>query len=88
MTDHDLLSITIPVYHHTHPQNTPERPENDTAAQHTEPQAELRVGDPTKANDAKTPPGRNEDEAEDIHTYRWIEGECLKEYSASAEKWK
>ena len=52
--------------------------ENGTAAQHTKPQAELRVGDPTKANDAKNPPGRNEDKAEDVHTYQWIEGECLK----------
>jgi hypothetical protein len=33
-------------------------------------------------------PAKKENAGEDLNMYRWIPGECLKEYSESATRWK
>ena len=56
MTDHDLLSITIPMYQQTRLPNTHGQPENGTGAHLTGPQAEQWVGHPSQEYDEKNPP--------------------------------
>ena len=46
------------------------------------PRAEQRVGHPRTELPAKDTQNRDDDKY-----YRWVEGECLKEYSNSATKW-
>ena len=48
----------------------------------------MGVGHPTQEDEDSSPPETNTQAAVGMKRYKWIEGESLKEYSASAHKWK
>ena len=48
----------------------------------------MRVGHPTQEVEDSSQPETNINAAVGIKSYKWIDGEFLKEYSVSAHKWK
>ena len=86
ITDHDLLTTYIP---QTSDARTPLPSGKPTCGAATPssstegPQAAQRVGHPRN-----TSPEDETDHSNNNKSYRWIEGECLLEYSKSATKWK
>jgi hypothetical protein len=86
ITDHDLLTTYIPI---TNDERTPPPCGQPTCGANTPasltegPQAAQRVGHPRNSSPENAAEHSNKN-----RTYRWIEGECLQEYSKSATKWK
>ena len=82
------MTITVPVVTTMHPRSSHRRTNSGTAAHRPGPQADMRVGHPTQEDEDSSPPETNTQAAVGMKRYKWIEGESLKEYSASAHKWK
>jgi hypothetical protein len=82
------MTITVPVVTAMHPRSSHRRTNSGTAAHRPGPQADMGVGHPTQEDEDSSPPETNTQAAVGMKRYKWIEGESLKEYSASAHKWK
>jgi hypothetical protein len=86
ITDHDLLTTYIPLISDAHtpmPYGQPSCGAATPPSSTEGPQASQRVGHPRN-----TAPDDETDHSNNTKSYRWIEGECLLEYSKSATKWK
>ena len=86
ITDHDLLTTYIPLISDAHtpmPYGQPSCGAATPPSSTEGPQAAQRVGHPRN-----TSPEDETDHSNNKKSYRWIEGECLLEYSKSATKWK
>jgi hypothetical protein len=80
ITDHDLQSITVPMSRAANiapPPGLHHSNATDSAL------ADKRAGHPMEET-----PGKQNTKNVDTVSYRWIEGDCLKNYSSSAVIWK
>jgi hypothetical protein len=78
ITDHDLLYTILPMSTGMQAHQS-----SETAPQQKGgPTAEQRVGHPRTETPAEDKKNRDDD-----RYYRWVEGECLNEYSKSAAQW-